>query len=427
MNKQGPAKVNRSAVPTLSTKTAGASVSEGFPGAHACVHADCSSSLDSSDDDSRLIAPLPHFNFGAIPAGSEGQVPMPAYSERNRPSNETFSFTENRRLPFSASIRIDRSHQTSRASQMIRLALQNDGMQGAQPPAEVDFTSLAPASATPPPTAELNEGETVQLPDISIPAMAAIAQRDPVNSTLTYNGTITQDGPLPAPFGETKPYTHALSSPSVTRSAGNFVVTATVDNPITFQVTGGSDTDIASETDSAITQSNYSTVASDLTPDMSDENGRPPRTQFWARDLTIRHERFHAQEDFSFGGQGTTAAQSWLNGQAAADVAGVNTLLGQVPGRVANTVAAGMRFPGLEERAYGDGAPSYLARATAIKRRGDANGYPRLSRGARAAIGLGGGAAAGALAGVAIGGGVGAAIGAGAGAAAGLIGGLVLP
>lgn len=426
MNKQGSTKVNCSAGPAFTVQAGSARDRERFPGTHASVQACCSSSRNSSDDDSRSIAPFPHFNLAAIPANSEGQEPVLTLSKRNRSPNESFFFKEGRRLPFSASIRIDRSHQPSRASEMIRMALQNDGTPGSQPPAAIDFTSLAPVSAAPLPSAELNEGQTVQLPDISIPAMAAIAQRDPVNSTLKYNGTITQDGSLPTPFGETKPYTHALSGPSVTRSAGNFVVTATVDNPITFQVNGGSDTDIASETDPAITQANYSTVVSDLTPDMSDENGRPPRTQFWARDLTIRHERFHAQEDFNLGGRGTTAAQTWLNGQAAADVAGVNTLLRQVPGRVANTVAAGMTFPGLEERAYGDGAASYRARAAAIKRRGDANGYPGLSRGSRAAIGLGVGAGVGALIGVAAGGGVGAAVGAGVGATVGLIGGLAL-
>jgi hypothetical protein len=181
---------------------------------------------------------------------------------------------------------------------------------------------------------------------------------------------------------------------------------------------------------------------------MSDENGRPPRNQFWAQDLTIRHERFHAQEDFNFGGQGVTSAQAWLNTKTAGNVAAARSLLNQVPGRVANTVATGMAFPGLEERAYGDGAQAYLARATAIKTKGDANGYappappaasgagtsapgptgssPGLSRGAKVGIGLAGGAAAGAGIGALAGGGVGAAVGAGIGATAGLIGGLLI-
>src|SRR5262249_681581 len=152
---------------------------------------------------------------------------------------------------------------------------------------------------------------------------------------------------------------------------------------------------------------NYPTVVSDLTPDMTDLNGRPPRTTFWAEDLCIKHERFHADEDVVHGRAGVVAAQAWLNTKTASSVAQVNTLLGAVPGRVAATVSAAMSFPGREERAYGDGAPLYLARANAIKAKGDAGQYPGapatapatapstgLSRGAKVGIGIASGALA---------------------------------
>jgi hypothetical protein len=278
---------------------------------------------------------------------------------------------------------------------------------------------------------EPQEGETVQLPDIVIPSTAAIEQTDAVASTLSYNPSIAQSGPPPSPFGATLPYTHALSGISVTLVAGTYNVTATIDNPITFQVSGGGTTDISSDTDPDITQANYPTVASDLTPNMSDLNGRPPRTQFWAEDLCIRHERFHATEDVTYGRSGVTLAQNWLNTQVAASVAQVNTLLGQVPARVAATVSAAMAYPGRENRAYGDGAPLYLARANAIKTKGDAGGYGTrgsapagMSRGAKTAIGVGGGAVVGAGIGALAGGPVGAAVGAGIGALVGGIGSL---
>jgi hypothetical protein len=130
-------------------------------------------------------------------------------------------------------------------------------------------------------------------------------------------------------------------------------------------------------------------------------------------------------------------AQAWLNSQTAGSVAAVNALLGQVPGRVADVRRAAMTYPGREERAYADGAPLYLARANAVKKKGDANGYAAatnpspakkdggLSKGAKVGIGIGAGAAVGAGIGALAGGGVGALIGAGVGALVGLVGGVL--
>lgn len=419
-------------------------------GSHVCVQAAAPPPVTSEDKArSTSAAPSVQYDFSAVPTHADSQTDEPRIpAKNNSASTKMVTVVENGHLPFSATIHCAaRPHEASRAwptlEEKLMIALQRDAMPGTEQTQPVDFSAMSadPGSgAAAAAIAEPEEGQTVSLPDVAVPAMATVTQRDAIGSTLSYNGSISQAGAAPAPFGETKPYTHALSGISVTRSAGNFVVKATVDNPITFQVAGGTDTDISSETDPDITQANYSNVVSDLTPDMSDENGRPPRTQFWAQDLTIRHERFHAQEDFNFGRQGVGQAQTWLNAQTAANVGAVNAMVQQVPARVANTVATGMAFPGLEERAYGDGAPAYLARATAIKKKGDANGYAPpggagppgktgsktgMSRGAKVGIGLGAGALTGAGIGALAGGGVGAAVGAGAGATVGLVAGLV--
>ena len=105
---------------------------------------------------------------------------------------------------------------------------------------------------------------------------------------------------------------------------------------------------------------------SDLTPDMGDLNGRPPRTQFWAKDLTETHEQFHANDRKTRAPAALRVASNWLGTQQAATAADVGTLLGQVPGRMVADVSAGMTMPGKEERAYGDGAGAYSRRANAI-------------------------------------------------------------
>jgi hypothetical protein len=125
-----------------------------------------------------------------------------------------------------------------------------------------------------------------------------------------------------------------------------------------------------------ITSTNYTSAASDLTPNMSDLKGRPPRNSLWASDLTIIHEQFHVSERKTHGGRGVTNAQAWLNTQTASSAADVQNLLTQVPGKVIATSQAAMTMPGKEERAYIAGAPLYSARAVAIKAKGDAGGYP---------------------------------------------------
>lgn len=299
-----------------------------------------------------------------------------------------------------------------------------DAPRGAQPAEEVVVEQApAPAPAIPEPA----EGQTVRLPDIR--SGSGASETDAVASTLTYNPTVTQAAGEPADsFGETSPYDFSMSGITVTVSASAFTVVATVDNPITFQVrttTGpAGQVDIDSDADADIDLGNYGTVVSDLTPDMTDLKGRPPRTEYFAKDITVVHERFHATDGQAHAQTGVTLAQAWLNGQTAANVAAVNALVGQVPARVIATRRAAMTYPGREERAYTDGAPLYTARATAIQTKGAAGHYP-MSRGKKVAIGVAAGTVAGAGIG-AIAGPVGAGVGAGVGAVVGLIGGLVL-
>jgi hypothetical protein len=163
---------------------------------------------------------------------------------------------------------------------------------------------------------------------------------------------------------------------TVTQGPGMFIVNGTVEHKITWGVQSLGKTDIEGADDGDITKTNYPTVVSDLTPNMSSSGGRPPRTTFWARDLTEKHEKFHADDVKGQGPGAVASAMAWLNGQTAGNAAGVTALLNQVPNRVVATLVAGMGEPA-EVRAYGDGAPSYTTRANAVKAKGTAApGYP---------------------------------------------------
>jgi hypothetical protein len=225
--------------------------------------------------------------------------------------------------------------------------------------------------------------KTVALPDVILPGLDAIVESDkPVGGALTYSPTVTNSGGSPSggEFGATSPYDIRMTGVTVTETATAFTVAGTVINPITYKIaspTGPSgQKDIDSDASATIKQSNYVAVADALKPNMSDLNGRPPRVGYYAKDLTERHELFHCTDGQTHARSGVQLAQAWLATQQAANIAAVQALVAAVPARVIATRQAAMTYPGREERAYGDGAPSYLGRSNAIRAKGVAGSYP---------------------------------------------------
>jgi len=232
------------------------------------------------------------------------------------------------------------------------------------------------------PVPEPESGGTVALPDMSLPVSSDGADRDAVVGAITYASTVTQAGVV-QPFGSTTWHNFAITGATVTPTPTNprmFAVRFTLNNPITFNVTSPK-VSIASASDPAITAANHPDVATDLTPRMTVQGGKPLRRNFWARDLTVIHEQFHCAERQRFAAAGTVQAQAWLNAQTAGSVADVQALIARVPARVvaASTAAVGT-VDAKETRAYAAGAPAYQARADAIRAKGalapGAGGYP---------------------------------------------------
>lgn len=223
---------------------------------------------------------------------------------------------------------------------------------------------------------EPHEGETWRIADTLISPLAALEQTDAIASTFSYTSSIKQAGAAPpaGDFGITRPFFQMKLAG--TQDATGFKLTCPVEGQITYQLASLGKTDISSDSDPDIFQSNYTKVVSDLTPNMSDLNGRPPRTQYWAEDLTKKHECFHAKEDVKFGGDGVVLADKWLNKQTASTEAEAIRKATQALDIVRSKVDTEMVVPASEKRAYGDGAPLYRARADAIKAKGDAKKYP---------------------------------------------------
>lgn len=280
-------------------------------------------------------------------------------------------------------------HRFSAVIRHVSPAFQSDSMSADEREPAMDFeaqatqTPIAPLAGS---IAEPVDGETVLFPTEGLQSVTLPGQSDKIESAFGYKSSIkpTAAPRKPGKFGETNPYfAFEKPGPSATQTAGTFKVTGTIEARITFWVDSGGRTDIASDSDPDITQHNYPTVVSDLTPSPKAVNSgglklyknQPPRTKFWAEDLTIKHEGFHADENVKFGQEGVTLAQNWLNKQTARTYDDVGALLDRVNPMIAKKVDTEMALPGRELRAYDDGAPDYLARAQAVKRKGDANGY----------------------------------------------------
>ena len=218
----------------------------------------------------------------------------------------------------------------------------------------------------------------------ALPARVVPAQSDAIKTTLTYDPSITPVRPPAAPtkFGQTDTRIQVNKS-SGRPDGGTFLVELVVENVITYWVAGGGKQDIASESDPKITQANYPSVVSDLTPSAAEVHGggvdllknQPPRAHFWAQDLTTDHELFHAGENEKFGREGAIEARDWLDGQTAQNLDQVEALVGRASARIAQSIKTAMQPPAVEQRAYDDGAAAYTARARAIKAKGDAKGY----------------------------------------------------
>jgi len=251
-----------------------------------------------------------------------------------------------------------------------------DGEEGTEHESAISPDQVTGAMAGNLPEApEVAEGEEVALPDMNMPEMEA-AETDAVTASVSYSGTIANQGTV-NPFGSTTWANFNITDIKVKKNKTSYAASFKVKNPITYNVAAGGRTNITSATDGALTAANFATAASDLTPNMADLGGRPPRTMFWAQDLTLRHEKFHSRERKRYNGQAAKQAQTWLKTQTANSATDVQGLIAQIPGRmVASSQASVGTLQQKEARAYGDGVSSYKSRAKAISKRGAKGKYP---------------------------------------------------
>ncbi len=128
-------------------------------------------------------------------------------------------------------------------------------------------------------------------------------------------GSRVQQGSLPLPtgyFGREVP-TYNINLLSWSKREDIIIIRGRIFVDCTWTVVDSpSHIDISSAYDPDVTRDTWARIFLDLTPD---QTGRPARTKYWARDITERHEKFHASDDIHRARMYMPVVADWLNSQ----------------------------------------------------------------------------------------------------------------
>jgi hypothetical protein len=235
--------------------------------------------------------------------------------------------------------------------------------------------SAAGAAAAP-------DGTALHIPEMGMPVTKGTHASDAIGAAFSYLPTTTRGGVTlgASEFGQTTGSLKHFSNVVITPGSGKFTVTADLKQTVNWdtRATEGPNKqkNVGNDTDPVLTKTNYPQVVKDLTPDTSDLKGRPPRDQFWAKDLTETHELYHVKDYVDIARKGSGDAEKWLGGQTASKKEDVPALLDTAwTNQIFNVWDKFTDPPAVEERAYSDGAPLYKGRADSIKVKGDKGDY----------------------------------------------------
>ncbi len=141
---------------------------------------------------------------------------------------------------------------------------------------------------------------------------SGLVRGDAVNSSLSFGSSVSGGHtPPPNSFGEEVP-TVSVDHISCTRAGGLALVRARIFVACRWGVQSLGNTNVSGGSDPAVTSNTWKKIVADLTPDA---RGEPWRKAYWARDITARHEQFHANDDIGRAQRYVPTAQTWLNRQ----------------------------------------------------------------------------------------------------------------
>lgn len=171
---------------------------------------------------------------------------------------------------------------------------------------------------------------------------------------------------------------YQVDSAAWKKADGRVKVSARVFLDIHWDIQSTGNKDVSGPEDAEVKKESWDKIVADLTPSAS---GRAPRKKYWAKDLTERHERFHASDDIGRTKLYIPTAQSWLTNQT---VTAEDSVVGRIKTsfevvKLLETVRSNVEADGWayydkaggagEDRAYAEGKEAYQKRADEISDR----------------------------------------------------------
>jgi hypothetical protein len=202
---------------------------------------------------------------------------------------------------------------------------------------------------------------------------------DRINSNLTATSTVSYGGVHiePGAFGYAQP-TFAFENINWKAEGGKVNVKATFNTECKWIVGApGGQQSVSSAHDEVVTANSWDKIVQDLKPK---NGGKPDRTSYWAKDITMKHEKFHVDEYIERAKVMLPIGQMLLNAQNIdvpwwpdrSDKARIDSEVRAQIEVIRKFLEMNVRVyyeAGGEDRAYGDGIGDYIALIDSIKAR----------------------------------------------------------
>jgi colicin import membrane protein len=201
---------------------------------------------------------------------------------------------------------------------------------------------------------------------------------DKLDATLTMNSTVTNDLPVDQVVGAGKevPTFSVGRSEWTKHDDGSVSVFGVVDLHCRWAVSDhGHLTDVASADSAAVTAGTWVKIVEDLQPNA---NGWPQRDQYWVKDISSRHEQFHANDDRFNTANATKEVAGDMAGKYVNPSAPIPDQVTKIMKEAVTKVEAKNQEKYLEAgeaRAYALGKSEYDALVEAIKARAKREGW----------------------------------------------------
>jgi len=211
------------------------------------------------------------------------------------------------------------------------------------------------------------------------PVAGDLVRSDSVASLLDFASNVSQGGvTLPDKAFGVEVVTFSVDNLAYVTAGGVVNLSARVNVDCKWDTTPRGRTDVSGPYDAAVTKEKFPKIVSDLTPRA---DGRATREKYWAKDLTERHEKFHATDDIQRARLFLSTAKAFLDAKTVTSGPSLEVQLRHILSEVRNNIAADSNTYytsvgiGGEGRAYADGKASYQERADGVKARAVAENW----------------------------------------------------